>query len=912
MSDSSATEKPDTLSEHMALATDAFAGRVLSHYRLEERLGGGGMGLLYRATDLKLGRAVAIKLLARHLASDEAAKARFTREARSTSALDHPNIANVYEIGEADGELFIAMALYEGQTLRQRLEKGRLAVDETLTILRQVLLGLEAAHGAGIVHRDIKPANVLVTNKGTVKILDFGLAKLVSDAQAQTMTEMGQTIGTVLYMSPEQLRGEAVDALSDLWSFGVLTYELLAGTSPFQTDSNAATVSRILNDEPASLAAVPGVPDWLAQLVSELLRKNPAERPQTASEVLRRLGGGDSGRSFPVQRSLSVEGSPSLVEPSPSRRAEVLPKPPGLNSWFAELKRRRIFRALVGYGIAAFAVLQIIEPIMHGAHWPEMVLSYVVAGLAAGFPIVITLAWVFDVRGGRIERTPPAAAATGLRGVQLAVLLIAIGVVAAAPGIIWYFLVRGISKPAASSAPPPEQSTPSIAILPFVDMSPGKDQEYFADGIAEEILNTLSQLEKLHVAGRTSSFSFKGKNEDLRSIGQKLNVAHVLEGSVRTAGNRVRITAQLIKVADGFHLWSQSYDRDLADIFAVQEEIARAVVGALQVRLLAGQSPSTKGHSTGDLEAYRLYLLGKQHHHENNEASDRRAQEELEKVIALDPRYGPAWAILSVNYYDLSGYAKTAAEFADLNQRAMEAAQKAVEVAPELAESWSSRAMRKADKHDWQGAQDDLSRALALNAHDPITNRRLAILHAIVGRYKEAFAALNSALAVDPLAATSWRWLARLHVAEGHLAEAQGALERSLAAAPSSSESWREMGWLALMQHRPADALAAATRATDSDRLVITALAEHQLGHAEESRRALQKLTADYGDTHWSDIAEAYAWLGERDAAFHWLDRAYAQHDVGLSLVRMNPAFHQLRGDPRWHAFLRKMNLPLD
>src|SRR5262245_52977971 len=579
------------------------------------------MGVLYRATDLKLGRAVAIKLLARHLVSDETAKARFVREARAASALDHPNIATIYEIGEEGGELFIAMALYEGETLKQRLEKGRLGVQEALELLRQVALGLEAAHRAGIVHRDIKPANVLVTSGGTVKILDFGVAKLVSDSQAQTMTQAGQAMGTMLYMSPEQLRGESVDARNDLWSLGVLAYEVLAGVSPFQADSNAATAMRILNDEPPSLAAVPGIPDWLGQLVSQLLRKHPAERPQTASEVLRRLGGGEPARSFPVQQLPSVEGSGSMAGPLTSTPTGVQPKPAGLSGWFAELKRRRVFRALVAYGIASFAVLQIIEPIMHGAHWPEIVLSYVVAGLAAGFPIVITLAWVFDVRGGRIERTAPVSAGTGLRGVQLALLLIAIGVVAAAPGIIWYFLVRGISKPAASSAPPPEQSTPSIAILPFADMSPGKDQEYFADGIAEEILNTLSQLDKLHVAGRTSSFSFKGKNEDLRSIGQKLNVAHVLEGSVRTAGNRVRITAQLVKVADGFHLWSQSYDRDLADIFAVQEEIARAVVGALQVRLLAGQSPSTKGHSTGDLEAYRLYLLGRQHQNENNEAS---------------------------------------------------------------------------------------------------------------------------------------------------------------------------------------------------------------------------------------------------------------------------------------------------
>ncbi len=309
LSGSSTAAKPEMVPGQAALGPDPFVGRVLSHYRLEERLGAGGMGVLYRATDLKLGRAVAIKLLARHLISDDSAKARFVREARAASALDHPNIANVHDIGEEEGELFIVMALYEGETLQQRLAKGRLAIDEAVAILRQVALGLEAAHRAGIVHRDIKPANVLLTSGGTVKILDFGLAKLVSDSQAQAMTQAGQAMGTVLYMSPEQLRGEPVDSRSDVWSLGVLAYEVLAGVSPFQTDSSAATAMRILNDEPSSLASVPGVPNWLAKLVSQLLRKNPAERPKTASEILRLLNDGNPA-SQPEPRTLPTRASP--------------------------------------------------------------------------------------------------------------------------------------------------------------------------------------------------------------------------------------------------------------------------------------------------------------------------------------------------------------------------------------------------------------------------------------------------------------------------------------------------------------------------------------------------------------------------------------------------------------------------
>src|SRR5262249_40289931 len=274
--------------------TQSAPRRTLAHYQVRSLLDRGGMGEVYLAEDLRLGRPVAIKLLARHLIRDETAKARFLREARAASKLDHPSIATVHDIGEQDGELFMVMALYEGETLKKRLERGALPVEEALGVLRQVAQGLEAAHRAGIVHRDIKPANVLVTSAGTAKILDFGLAKLISDSQGQTMTQAGQVMGTPLYMSPEQLRGEAVDWRSDLWSLGALAYELLSGVSPFQTNSSQATVSRILNDEPPSLASVPGVPGWLAELVSQLLRKNPAERPQSASELLRRLEQGDS------------------------------------------------------------------------------------------------------------------------------------------------------------------------------------------------------------------------------------------------------------------------------------------------------------------------------------------------------------------------------------------------------------------------------------------------------------------------------------------------------------------------------------------------------------------------------------------------------------------------------------------
>ena len=335
-------------------------------------------------------------------------------------------------------------------------------------------------------------------------------------------------------------------------------------------------------------------------------------------------------------------------------------------------------QAQVGYGIVSFAVLQIIEPVMHALHLPDVTLTYVVLALAVGFPVAVVLAWAFDVNEGRIERAAPAASAA-LTGTRLRLLLVGIGLVAAAPGVIWYFVWPGHAKSTVDAAfPTAASATPSIAVLPFADMSPQKDQEYFSDGIAEEILNALAQVDGLRVAGRTSSFSFKGKSAKAADIGRELNVGHLLEGSVRHEGNRIRITAQLVNAADGYHLWSQTYNRELTSIFAVQDEIAQAVVVALRLWLVPGQhrEPSTKAYSTDNPEVYRLYLLGRYWGSTGSEEGYRRAIESLQKAVTLEPGYAPAYANLALAHQGSVIDIGTAAEAAVQIRRAIAEAER--------------------------------------------------------------------------------------------------------------------------------------------------------------------------------------------------------------------------------------------
>ena len=548
-----------------------------------------------------------------------------------------------------------------------------------------------------------------------------------------------------------------------------------------------------------------------------------------------------------------------------------------------------MFRALIGYGIAAFAVLQIIEPIAHALHWPDAVLSYVVVALAAGFPIVVTLAWIFDVGSGGFERTAPAATAGGLRGPRLALVLVGIGLLAAAPGTIWYFVVRGIAR----SAPQPVatgNALPSIAVLPFVNLSSDKEQEYFSDGMAEEILNALAQVDGLRVIGRTSSFSFKGRNEDLRTIGQKLGASNLLEGSVRKAGSRIRITAQLLEARAGSHLWSQAFDRALTDVFAVQEEIARAVVAALKVKLLPGETPSAKERRTENPEAYSRYLVG---HHALNQLNPegwRRAVRAFEDAVGLDPGYAPAWAGLAhANAYVAGSIGGTATEVIQGLTRASLAAEKAVALAPDLADGYVARARVRSDtKRDRAGAAADLERALALNPSDARAFRGYVESVLLpLGRMPEAIAAARKATELDPLNGSSWGMLGLALCFNGEMDAARNAYLRATEFAPDHPGTAFWLAAVDLLEGQPVKALARYEQiSTGWAWLTGIALAEHDLGHARESQAALEELIrTDAGDSPYQ-IAQVYARRRELDRAFEWLERAYALPDVGLVNVK--------------------------
>jgi len=529
-------------------------GQTISNYRIQEKLGEGGMGVVYRAQDIRLERDVALKFLPVHLSSSDGEKARFIQEARATSALNHPNVCTIHDIQEHSAQMFIVMEFVDGSTLRGRISGGSLPLENIISYALQIGDALHEAHMKGIVHRDIKADNIMVNSKNQIKVMDFGLAKLKGSLR---LTRTSSTAGTLAYMAPEQIQGGEVDMRSDIFSFGVVLYEMLTGHMPFHGEHEAALLYSILNEEPESpLKYRPDIPQNLIQITARALQKDPADRYQSAGDLL------------------------------------------------ADLRR------------------------------------------------------LSEQKVGQKE-----------------------------PGKI------------------------SIAVLAFEDMSPQKDQDHLCEGLAEEIINALTKIRSLRISARTSAFAFKGKQSDIRDIGKKLNVQNVLEGSVRKSGSRLRITAQLINVEDGYHLWSERYDRELRDVFEIQDEITENVVHALKLVLTEKDRRSLESVSTPEIEAYEYYLRGRRLFHQARNRHEE-SMRMFERATQIDTRYAPAYCGLA----DCYSFRYMYWESSESNlHEAEKASRKAIEINPHLAEAHTSLGLAISLKKQYEEAEKEFEQAIKLN-----------------------------------------------------------------------------------------------------------------------------------------------------------------------------------------------------
>ena len=755
------------------------SGTRFGTYEIVAPLGVGGMGEVYRARDVRLGRDVALKVLPASLAHDTAHLARVEREARTVAGLNHPNVVTLFSIEDEDDIRFLTMELIEGQSLAELVTPGGLPLGRVLHVAISIADALAAAHEKGIVHRDLKPANVMVTREGRVKVLDFGLAKQVSiaappdgplgvpDGGVHAPSTAG---GTVPYMAPEQVRAEAVDARTDVFAFGIMVFELLTGRRPF-TGANATLVgAAILNDTPEPMSRTrSGLPADLERLVGRCLAKDSADRVQSALEVGHEL--------------------------------------------------RRLRRELE----------------------------------------------------------------------------------------------RGTADQ------PTSEKVASIAVLPFVNRSRDEDEEYFSDGLADELLNVLAKIRGLRVAARSSSFHFKGRDASIAEIGSALQVDALLEGSVRRAGSRVRIAVQLVNAATGYHLWSESYDRTLDDIFAVQDDIAQAVVKELRTRLMGEETDSdvsvqvrsevaraAKGRAT-DHEAHRLYLLARYLLDRDNREDVTKGIEYLKESLARDVESALAWAELGRAYTKQAdkGYAPSAEGY----ERAREAIEHSLALEPDLAEGHAYLArIRVLHDRDWRGAEASLARALELAPFNAPGLRLAGVLAGYLGRQDEAIALCRRSVEQDPLNPLPYHNLGMVLCAADCLEEAEAAYRKSLLLSPQRSATHAFLSQTLLAQRRGEEALTEAMgEPEEAFRLWALATVYHATGRRAESDDALSALTRTYANDAAFQIAEVHGARGEIDAAFTWLERAYSQRDGGLSEMKPSPLLRPLHADPRWNAFLRKV-----
>lgn len=727
------------------------------HYTIKEKLGGGGMGVVYKAEDTKLKRKVALKFLPYNLSKDDTAKKRFIREARTASSLDHPNICTIYEINETDdGQIFIVMAYCEGETLKKKIKSHKLNTEQSINFAIQICNGLSKAHQKGIIHRDIKPANIMITNDGIAKIVDFGLARFIRKSD---ITKTGYTAGTISYLSPEQIKGKKTDQRTDLWSFGIVLYELLTGELPFRGEIDQAVIYSILNESPETFNIEISKP--LQNIIFKLLEKNPDERYQNTAEVLEDLR--NCARENPAQQ---------------------------------EEKRK-----------------------------------------------------------------------------------------------------------------------PTIAVLPFNNMSGDEGQEYFCDGVAEEIINALTTVKELRVIARTSSFSFKGKQSDVREIGRKLNAELILEGSVRKSNERLRITAQLINVSDGVHIWSDRYDRNTGDIFSIQDEISLSIAEELKINLLENDKDLVRKRYTHNIEAYNYYLKGRYFVTRQTGEDMRKALKYYEKAIKADPDYSRAYSsiavalILQTAYWFVPPY--------EVSTKVKNAVKKAIQLEPDSPHVIVCSGLIKLFfEWDFEGAKNLFLQSIEKHGYSSSAKGGLAFYYIITGRLEEGIEMYKKELELNPLSIHINNNLGVYLLRLKKYKEAKEYLSSLLDIIPDHPYSLWLLGQVYIMESnfdKGIGLIKKALKLSGNFSPILTALGyTYSLqGKMNMARDILNQLKKKAKSQYVNPFlfGKLYTALKDKDKAFIWLEKAADQKDHAILQILSDESFENLHSDPRYLKLLKKIGL---
>ncbi len=775
-------------------------GETISHYKIIEKLGEGARGVVYKAEDTKLSRFVALKFFPTDLKADEEKKERFIREAMTASALDHTNICTVHEIDETkEGRLFISMTLYEGETIKEKIKRGPIKPDEVIDISVQVAQGMEKAHQKGIVHRDIKPQNLILTNDGVMKIVDFGLAKL---AGQKDLTREGITVGTVGYMSPQQARGQEVDQRTDIWSLGVVMYEMITGQLPFKGENAQAVIYSILNEEPEPITRLrSGISPGLEKIVNKCLSKECANRYQHLDELI-----------------VDLHQLKEIIDT-------------------VEVPSKRLVS----------------------------------------------------------RRTPPK---RSLRFISLGILC---AVVITMGG---YFFIEKM------------KAKPSIAVLPFKDISPDQQQEYFCDGMVEELINALTRIEGLRVTSRTSSFQYKGQDIDIRKIGNELNVKTVLEGSVRKSNSVLVITTRLINVSDGYQLWGAKYQRKLADIFSIQEEIASQIVNTLKIKLGTKQKIPLIKHYTENSEAYTFYLKGRYFWSKRMPKAITKGIEFFRKAIEIDPNYALAYVGIADSYQLMAGYSLLSPK--EAYPAAKEAALRALEIDNTLGEAHNSLANVKLSyERDWEAAERGFKRAIQLNPNFVTAHEWYAKYLAITNQVEESINQMKRAAELEPLSISSQTGIGRhLYFAKKYDAAIKQ-FKKVLELDPNCFYALGHLGQTYVQKSMYPEAIDCFERANiitnRKEPAILAALGYTYgiLGKKQEAFKIMEELRnlSNLRYIRPFYIAAIYIGLGDNDNAFFWLERAYNDRCDWMLNLRIEHMLEPIRDDPRFAELVKKVGL---